>query len=289
MKSFRKVTTILITALSIFVITSCNEEDSPENLELTEEQNLEISNDSLEKVFAESLSDIQRNLELIQEKEGIIIIGANSPGEEGIPLKEKILRNIQMINSLMEENRKKIKDLDKRLASYKSENSKLRKLTESSKERMKDYEMELESLKKELEDRNFEVTDLSVQMGEMQLITHMLEDMVSKGEKEINTAYYACGNYKELEKQGILTKTGGLLKMGRIKTLKNDFNENHFTEIDILKISSIPVYAKKAKLVTDHPANSYTFKEEGDQIASLEIKDPKTFWKVSKYMVLETK
>jgi hypothetical protein len=48
------------------------------------------------------------------------------------------------------------------------------------------------------------------------------------------------------------------------------------------------VSSKKAKLISEHPANSYQFiRDKNNKIESLEIKDPALFWKISKYAVVE--
>ncbi|NTU65546.1 MAG: hypothetical protein HGB05_19635, partial [Chloroflexi bacterium] len=70
--------------------------------------------------------------------------------------------------------------------------------------------------------------------------------------------------------------------------LIQDFADSSFTQVDITEVKSIPVNTKDAKLITEHPSESYEFIREGkDKIASLEIKDPAEFWKISKYAVVE--
>jgi hypothetical protein len=53
-------------------------------------------------------------------------------------------------------------------------------------------------------------------------------------------------------------------------------------------IKSIPLYVKKASLVTLHPAGSYHFSGE-EEIGSLEIDHPQEFWKNSKYLIIAVK
>jgi hypothetical protein len=59
-------------------------------------------------------------------------------------------------------------------------------------------------------------------------------------------------------------------------------------QIDITVTKSIPVNSKSAKLISEHPANSYQFIRDKDKkIVSIEITDPAQFWKISKYAVVE--
>jgi hypothetical protein len=53
-------------------------------------------------------------------------------------------------------------------------------------------------------------------------------------------------------------------------------------------MKSIKLNSKSAKLISEHPANSYKFiLDKNKKIESMEITDPVQFWKISKYAVLE--
>jgi hypothetical protein len=105
----------------------------------------------------------------------------------------------------------------------------------------------------------------------------------------MNKAFVVSGTYKDLKEKGLLTKEGGVLGLGKKESLQeNSLNDNLFTRIDITKTRTIPVNSKSAKLVTEHPASSYELiKDDDNMIAYIEIKDPSTFWKISKYAVVE--
>jgi len=44
---------------------------------------------------------------------------------------------------------------------------------------------------------------------------------------------------------------------------------------------------KKAKLLSTHPEGSYTMLKNGKTIDKLVINSPKTFWSISKFLVIE--
>ncbi len=67
--------------------------------------------------------------------------------------------------------------------------------------------------------------------------------------------------------------------------LKDDFNDEYFTQIDITKASSITLQGKKPHFVTSHPVKSYELVEMGN-ITQLKIIDASEFWKISKYLVV---
>jgi len=84
-----------------------------------------------------------------------------------------------------------------------------------------------------------------------------------------------------------LTKKGGFIGLGKTKSLSTSLSDSAFVQIDITKTNIIPVNSKKAKLISEHPANSYQFiRDKDNKIESIEIKDPVLFWKISKYAVV---
>ena len=91
---------------------------------------------------------------------------------------------------------------------------------------------------------------------------------------------------KELIAQGVLTKEGGFIGIGKAEKLKEDFNKNYFTQIDITESMSIPLACKKAKLITTHPSGSYKFDGPEGKIEKLTITNSEEFWSVSKYLVV---
>jgi hypothetical protein len=48
----------------------------------------------------------------------------------------------------------------------------------------------------------------------------------------------------------------------------------------------VPLYAKKARILTTHPKNSYSLEKVDGQYV-IEILDKKAFWSVSNYLVVE--
>jgi hypothetical protein len=99
----------------------------------------------------------------------------------------------------------------------------------------------------------------------------------------IHTAWYVFGTRSELKEQKIITSQG-LFKPSRV--LESDFNKNYFVRIDARKTKSIPLYSSRAKILTNHPKNSYTL-EKQDGSFTLLINNTADFWSISKYLVIE--
>ena len=103
---------------------------------------------------------------------------------------------------------------------------------------------------------------------------------------KLNTAFYAFGTSKELLDKKVITKEGGFIGMGKAEKLRNDFNVDYFTQIDITKIKSLDLKAKRAKLITTHPTGSFSFEMKGKVFDKLIITDSEKFWSASKYLVV---
>jgi hypothetical protein len=109
-------------------------------------------------------------------------------------------------------------------------------------------------------------------------------------DEQLHKAYWTFGTFKELKENGVVAREGGILGiLGTNKTLNKELNHNYFTELDIRSTQTIPLYAKKAEVISEHSDSSYRFVYQDDLIAYLEIEDPNEFWKLTKYAVIEVK
>ena len=243
--------------------------------------------DSVISVWIKTFDEIESNIALIKEKEKVISI--NSPNAEiSKDKKNEVLEDIKYINTLLEQNKKKIASLNSQLkkagGTMKVLENKITMLEAS----MKQNENEIADLKTSLVNKNFEVEQLNTQMTVMQDTIVKKDEKISTQTYELNKAFYAIDTYKEFKAKGLLTKEGGFIGLGKTETLTGNFPENLFVQVDITQLKSIPVNAKSAKLISEHPAGSYEFIVDKDKkIESLEIKDPALFWKSSKYAVVE--
>ena len=93
---------------------------------------------------------------------------------------------------------------------------------------------------------------------------------------------FAIGTKGELQQHQII-KTGFLRKT---KILPGDFERTYFTQADKRSLVNIPLHSKKAKVLTNQPADSYEIVEEGNQ-KILKIKDAAKFWSISNFLVIQ--
>lgn len=223
-------------------------------------------------------NEIEDNLGEIASKQGLIGLTTNDP-ELKTDEKTRIIDEIQMINSLLEENKQKVNLLRGKLKTADVKVSELEKMLERLVADVTEKEKTINDLREEL-------SKYDIAMDELTATVNLMEEQIVEKDDEMNTAFYVVGSSKELKEAGIITKEGGFIGIGKIKKLREDFNKEYFTKIDTRKIKSIVLGGgKKAEVLTTHPKSSYKV-IAGKAPEKLEITNVKDFWGTSKYLVI---
>ncbi|MBC7696487.1 MAG: hypothetical protein H7141_13695 [Burkholderiales bacterium] len=287
-----KITSVFLGLSSLVLLNSCKE------TVLKDEHDAQISNlirsdektrDSLEGLYIATLDEIDNNLDKIKDKEGMIIMGPKINSDLKLSKKEEIVNNISIINTLLEENKNKLAQLEKSLAAYKKGKKQLVHSINQTKERMQLQEDEIEELKTVLAQNEFKINDLNKQLDEKNSQLASLSEKNTTLDKNLNRVYFKEGTYKELKGNNIIRKEGGVLGIGRVETLQQNLDKSKFKELSQKETTSIVLSGKRAKLITRHPVNSYTVNATENEMAQLTINDPESFWSYSKYLVVEVK
>jgi hypothetical protein len=84
----------------------------------------------------------------------------------------------------------------------------------------------------------------------------------------------------------LIERKGGILGIRKTSTMNQDVDNSKFTRIDYTQVSSIPVNAKSAKLVTPHPSDSYRLDMDKKFMKNIVITNADKFWSASKYLVV---
>ena len=271
---------LLVVPLLLFSCQSDpTDSDQYKQLEQDKDRQVELNQqkDSTINDLFESFNRISDNIRAIRQKQGGLSVESLGV-ESGENMEEKIMGDLLSIDQLLDENKALIAKLKKSARGNEVKINSLERTIASLEALVADKDAEIGMLKDQLSSAN---SSLAV-MIEMYREQNQLVE--SQGD-ELNTAYYAFGTAKELKDNGIISKTGGLAGIGGSKTINmSGLNKDYFQKIDISEVSSIPIMAKKAKMITSHPDGSYEFDGEVDHIR---IKDPKAFWSVSKYLVIQ--
>ena len=279
---------LFIFAMCAMTLASCNEAAKKA------ENQARAERDSLNQVIAQkddeindmmtTLIDIEEGFREITEAQSRVTLAKNG---EGTNTKQRITENFQFIQSMMQQNKDLINKLKQQVRESSIKGDKLKKIVASLTETMEKKDQQIVEMKEQLELKNIHIGELKYALNSMREDARALQDendaqskTINAQDKQLNTAWYACGTEKELKGQQILVKG---------KVLQGNFNKDYFTKIDIRVDNTIKLYSKSAKLLTTHPSSSYTLQPDANKQLILRITDPQTFWSTSKYLVVQVK
>lgn len=286
----RSVWMIIFTGLFIVGLWSCNGESDRLKKRVSE---LESNNQKLKttqenkdssiNIFLEGYNEIQINLDSIKERQGIVVSNIKINGDlKKEDVKKNIISDIKAINKLMEKNQQAINNLRSQLKNSNVKIEGLQKLVDEMTSKLQEKDAQIADLQEQVVSLNKDLEYLFSEYNDR------INELNAK-DSALNVAYYAYGTKKELKDKKVIVNEGGILGIGGVKELKDNFNKGYFTQIDILETRSIPLMAKDASFVTKHPKDSYKFIKKDNEIDSLQIIDPTAFWSASKYCVIIVK
>lgn len=280
---------MICLALCATMLASCEFVTKREK-ELTA-QNESLATELSEKNAAldqaiQAIADIQEGFRAINEAEGRVTV--QTQGGEGVTDSERMKEDILFIQQKMEENRKQIERLEKKLKASGNETASLRKVIANLQKELEEKVTSIAALQNELAEKNIRIAELDKavatltgDVNNLQQVTDVQQEVIEQQVVQLNTAWYVYGTAKELKEQNIL-RGGKVLSSA-------EFNKGYFTEIDVRVDRVFPLYAKRAQLLTTHPAGSYEFVKDADKLLTLNVLDFEAFWSVSRYMVIQVR
>ncbi len=232
-----------------------------------------------------TFNEIQQGFDLINEAEGRV--NMMRMGAENNNSAENIRENMQFIQETLDENKRKIEELQGKLKSSSINSAKLKEAINSLTQQLTEKNTELEKLRAQLAEKDVKIEQLSGTVTNLQTENAQVKQqrdetaqIARNQDAQLNTAWYVFGTSKELKAEGILSKG---------EVLQGNYNKNYFTQIDIRKVNVIPLESKSASILTNHPAGSYTLLKDSKGKYTLRITDVAQFWSVSKYLVVKVK
>ncbi|MBK8586025.1 MAG: hypothetical protein IPN88_11625 [Bacteroidetes bacterium] len=278
-----------LLALSTIGFTACNQQNSAET-DPEKDSLIALLNERNESIneFILTFNEVESNLDSVAVKQQIITVTSDKPGELKPNQRTKINNEIAAINDLMDQNRKKLADLTKKLKNSSSKNAGLEKTIATLTNQIATKDAELVALNDKLNNLSVEIAQLNTS------VTILTEDNSAKAQDieskttALHTAYYVVGKSKDLQDSKIIDKKGGLLGIGKTTQLSKDFDNSKFTKIDYTQTGNISINSE-IKIVTNHPSDSYTLETDEknkDLVKNIIITNPEKFWSTSKYLVI---
>ena len=235
-----------------------------------------------------TFNEIQEGFRQINDAESRVDLQRGTITENSASAKQQIASDIEFITKQMEENKAQIAKLQAMLKSSKNNSAQLKKAVESltqelvtKQQRIEEWQAELASKNIRIQELDAAVSGLSADKESLAAENEAKARTVAEQDKAINAAWFVFGTKSELKSQKIL-QSGDVLKNA-------DFNKDYFTQIDIRTTKEIKLYSKRAELLTTHPAGSYELVKDDKGQLTLKITNPKEFWSVSKYLVIQVK
>lgn len=254
---------------------------------------LQQTNDSLMAVnqskekdldnYLRTLNEIADNFDAIAQSESLINKDAQQEALKD-DAAARINGNLKSMLNALENNKKKIEQLKAINKKFGANNAELQKTLERLEVQLQEKTLAIDSITGILKQKDERIFALDAEVGKLTEDNSMQAAIIAQQNDEMSAAWFVFGTKKELKAQKIITKDGIFSKS---QVLQADFNKDYFVKIDIRNTKSIPLYSKKATILTSHPKGSYSIKEEnGNKIIT--ISDPKEFWSISKYLVVRT-
>lgn len=283
---------IIIAVLALVMTGACTDKKVQEQKDLASQSTIDSltevvnqKNNELNDIMS-TFSDIQEGFRQINEAEGRVDL-ARKGGEKSS--RSDILENIAFIKRTMDLNKERIAKLKEQLKESSFNNVKLQATIENLNKELQNKQQQINALQAELDAKNVHIADQDKQIADLNTnVTTLSADndakarAIERQDKQLHTAWYVFGTKKELKEQHILESSNRVLKGG-------NFNKDYFTKIDIRVDKVIKLYSKSAKVLTSHPAGSYSLDKDANGLYTLRISNPTAFWSVSKYLVVVVK
>lgn len=281
----------IVLSLSAFVLmlSGCSQKtDNTKELAFMQQR------DSLESIIQQKdneindimgiMNDIEAGFRAINEAEQRVSVARQV---EGASSTERIRENMQYIQQAMQQNRELINKLRNQLRQGTVRSDQLRVTVDNLTRQMEEKDAQVRQLQAELQAKDVQigeltekVEDLSNNVNTLREETTQKSQTISAQDKQLNTAWFVYGTKSELKEQHIIQDG---------KVLQSNFNRDYFTKIDIRVDKEIRLYSRSAKLLTTHPASSYTLEQDAQKQYVLRIQNPQLFWSTSKYLVVLVK
>ena len=275
----------MLVALSSLLMVGCGQQKANKDTEMT------ALRDSLNQIISqkdneidgmmETFNDIEAGFREIDAAEGRVALARQG---EGANAKERIRENMEFIKDAMARNKELINKLRQQLRESTIKGNALKTTIENMMKQIEEKDKKIQALIEELDAKDIhisrldeEVANLNTNVSNLTEETNQKTQTINTQDKQLNTAWFVFGTKSELKQQHILEDG---------KVLQANFNQSYFTKIDIRVDKEIKLYSRSAKMMTSHPAGSYTLDRDANKQYILRISDPQKFWSTSKYLVI---
>ncbi len=291
---------LLVLAIGLLSL-SCNSKKQQEKIaSLTQTldslQQITQQQDSSRAILDAYVETIALTLDSIKINEQILTVQVDERGRR--LKKSEIERNLEALADVIKRQRERIEELETTLMTHGIDSSSHYRMIiahlyaelDEKNQRIAELERSLQGQTRTIAHLNSRVSSLESDMDALsahareQAETIALQtDILNAQNEQLNIGYLFIGSRKELQNAGILSKN--IFNGSKIMT--SNLNFSKFAQIDIREFSEIVCQSKHPKVLSSHPAHSYSIDKSGDGNSTLTIKDPGAFWSLSNYLIIQ--
>lgn len=245
-------------------------------------------NQEMETMLA-GINDISSGIESLRDAEQILTLEAAKEGKAASRSQQELQRlrlDVQAMTEAIASYRAQIDDLQ---AKNKTQSAQFQRMIANLKAELAQREERLTALTAELQAAN---KALALKTAQAQALAHDVDSLdresqarqqtIAAQDSTLHQAHYLIGSRKALKEAGVISRQG--IFCPPIVSLQVE--NAGFTPLDLRETKSIPLGDKKAKVLSSHPASSYSLEPSGDGTLTLQITDEAAFWHQTRYLVV---
>ena len=249
--------------------------------------------DSLQNAMAERdslltlMSEISDGMTQIKAMENIL--NSTNLNSETPSKREEIKNDLVLLQQTLVDRRNRLDELEKKLArsnnyteSLKAEITKLKEQITSQEEAIAGMSEQLKAAKIQIETLNVRVDSLRTENTNVANERDAAQQEAIERTNELNTCYFVIGTKSELKKYKVIES--GFLR--KTKVLEGDYSMSCFTKADKRTLKELPLFSKKAQVMTNHASGSYQLVDK-DGSKVLVITDQAKFWERSNFLIVK--
>jgi DNA repair exonuclease SbcCD ATPase subunit len=238
-----------------------------------------------------TLDEVQKNLEELRVKELKAIKTSIAVAQEGKAApgqRDELRAEIDEIRKAVKANLAKLATLQKqkkasdaKASAFAEKATTLERLVDELRHSLEEKEAVIAALEEKTQELTRTAEELRGTVKEK-------EATIAERETQMSTAYVLVAKRSALRKAGLVEKKGSVLGLGGNWQRTGRFDETLFKKIDTREEKEFAVGAApgKARVLSDHPKDSYELKAAGSKASTLTVTDPARFWRGSKHLVV---
>ena len=281
----KRITLLLATAIAII---SCGEGEKREQRLTQQNDSLRMENLRLSSEFdaqLELINKVQEGFNQIRMDENYLLTIEGQSSETRKSNDERITAELRFVTEILQRNKAQIDSMQTLLQKNGTQSKALKKTIFNLSTQLNEKTKVITKLQQLLAKRNIQIAELDkavsglyTSVEDLSQTNAQQEQVIDIQDQEINRAFYCYGTLRELRNEHILR---------RGKVLAEGFNTEYFMEIDIRTTTDIPLFAKRAKMLTNHPKDSYILEKNDEGSYGLKIINANAFWSLTKYLVIQ--